>query len=377
MPNASGFWSYVHADDEADHGRVAELARDVVAQYAMLTGESIDLFLDRDALEWGENWRPTVDTSLASVAFFIPVITPRYFLSAECRRELQFFARQAQRLGVSELVLPLLYVDFPALHDDEPGDDLIELVKSFQWEPWTELRFAERASGEYRRGVVRLADRLVAANAAAESVDVAAAAESLTKSPATDDDSGILDRMAAAEAAMPVWLETLERIAAEINEIGIAMQGATAELHRSDAKGKGFAGRLRVARQIAQELGQPSADILALGNDFATQLHTVDMGIRTIIDEAPAAVADDLSAKAEVCEFFTVVRQLSDAADEGLGALQGMVDAIAPVEKMSRELRPPLRALRQGLTVMLEGREVTSEWVKLIEASSVTCDGDS
>src|SRR3954452_5800638 len=121
MANLEGFWSYVHADDEADQGRVAQLARDVVDQFKMLTGDEIDLFLDQDALEWGDRWKDKIDDSLASVAFFIPVITPRYFRSAECRRELQFFARRARELGVSELVLPLLYVDFPALHEQDAG----------------------------------------------------------------------------------------------------------------------------------------------------------------------------------------------------------------------------------------------------------------
>lgn len=50
MAELAGFWSYVHADDDADGGRVARLARDVVEQYEMLIGEKIGLFLDRDAL---------------------------------------------------------------------------------------------------------------------------------------------------------------------------------------------------------------------------------------------------------------------------------------------------------------------------------------
>lgn len=89
MAASQGFWSYVHADDEAEVQRISRLARDVAAQFEMLTGEPLALFLDRDAIEWGEAWRDKVDSSLASVAFFIPVITPRYFMSPECRRELQ------------------------------------------------------------------------------------------------------------------------------------------------------------------------------------------------------------------------------------------------------------------------------------------------
>lgn len=58
MTAIDGFWSYVHADDNAESGRIAQLARDVVAQFEMLTGESISLFLERDRLQWGDDWRP-------------------------------------------------------------------------------------------------------------------------------------------------------------------------------------------------------------------------------------------------------------------------------------------------------------------------------
>lgn len=157
MAELRGFWSYVHADDEADSGRVARLAKDVAAQFEMLTGENIDLFLDRDDIAWGEDWRNKIDESLSSVGFFIAILTPRYFKSAECRRELQRFARRAENLGIKELVLPLLYVDVSSLHEDAPDDPLVVLVKTFQWVDWRELRFSDIDSGEYRRGVARLA----------------------------------------------------------------------------------------------------------------------------------------------------------------------------------------------------------------------------
>jgi hypothetical protein len=57
MATSQGFWSYVHADDEADGDRISRLARDVASQFQMLTGEPLDLFLDRDAIKWGEVWR--------------------------------------------------------------------------------------------------------------------------------------------------------------------------------------------------------------------------------------------------------------------------------------------------------------------------------
>jgi hypothetical protein len=113
----------------------------------MLTSEKIVLFLDRDDIDWGEDWRSKIDESLSTIAFFIPVLTPRYFRSPECRRELQYFAQRVTDLGVKELVLPLLYVDVPSLHEDAPADDLVALVQTFQWKDWRGLRFLGRRLG--------------------------------------------------------------------------------------------------------------------------------------------------------------------------------------------------------------------------------------
>ena len=57
MSDLQGFWSYVHADDAAEGERVSGLARDVSDQYELMTGEKVRLFLDRDAIEWGDQWR--------------------------------------------------------------------------------------------------------------------------------------------------------------------------------------------------------------------------------------------------------------------------------------------------------------------------------
>jgi len=69
IANSQGSWSYAHADDQAEGERISRLARDVAAQFEMLTGEPLTLFLDRDAIKWGEEWRDKIDSSLSSVAF--------------------------------------------------------------------------------------------------------------------------------------------------------------------------------------------------------------------------------------------------------------------------------------------------------------------
>lgn len=375
MTELKGFWSYVHADDGADGGRVSRLAQDVAAQFEMLTDDKIDLFLDKDDIGWGDDWRSKIDESLSSVAFFIPVLTPRYFKSSECRHELQFFAQRAKNLGFEDLVLPLLYLDVASLHEEAPSDDLAVLVKTFQWEDWRELRFSNIESGEYRRGVARLAQRLVEANRKAEEANITDAA--LKSEPSledSDDSPGLLDRLAETEETFPLWQETVEAIVQEIELIGQIMQEAATDLEKSDAQGKGFAGRLVTARKVSQSLHEPTERIWSLGNEFSSQLHRIDPGVRAIIEQAPSEIRESPESRSEFCTFFHVISQLSISAREGLEQTQGMIDATSSLETMSRNLREPARRLRQGLTMMVEAREVTDEWVESIERANIDCD---
>ena len=375
MASSQGFWSYVHTDDQAEGDRISRLAKDVAGQFEMLTGEVLDLFLDKDAIKWGEAWRDKIDASLASVAFFIPVLTPRYFMSPECRRELQFFARQSARLGIRELVLPLLYVDVPSIHDETTKDDLIGLVRTFQWEDWRDLRFVDATAEAYRRGVARLATRLVEANRQVEKANLTAIALQADEIPdrTVDDSPGFLDQMATFEDTLPKLLETVEAIGRDIEIIGRVMQEATADIQQGDRQARGFAARLLVARKVARQLSEPAERVWSFGNVFASQLHDVDQGIRIIIERAAAEVQQNPDSRTAVCSFFDAVRSMSVAVHVGLNSAQQMIDAVGPIEKMSRDLRPVLRRLRQGLTTMVEAREVSDEWVQLIDGSGVGC----
>ena len=152
------------------------------------------------------------------------------------------------------------------------------------------------------------------------------------------------------------------------------MQEGTAEIQRADAQRAGFAGRLAVARRVAQRLKEPAERIAAHGSSFTVHLHAVDQGIRSIIALAPDQIVQQPGTQSELCAFFATVKALSAAASQGFTQVQGMIDAIAPIETMSRDLRPVLRRLREGLTTMIEARAVTEEWRRLIETSGIECE---
>lgn len=377
-----GFWSYVHADDEVDMGRVAQLGRDIVAHYEAIKAESIQLFLDRDDLHWGDEWRDKVDAALSNVAFFIPVITPRYFTRPECRREFEFFSNKAEGLGITELILPILYIDVPELHDEGITDPIIKAVQKIQWEPWGKIRFADRNSGEYRAAVDALARELVRRVGVVERADVVAAAVSAEES-SDEDEAGVIDKIAALEAAMPRWTATMESLQGEIEAIGAIMTGGTDEMSRADAQGKGFAARLTVARRLATDLAGPVGEIEKLGQSFAADLGAIDAGVRMLLEHGVQQARDsgDPEAIEQVREFMDTIRSLSISAHDGLGALEQMIVASSDIEAMSKDMRAPLRRLRNSLTAMVQARETTDEWLELVNAvqleSPSTTDGAS
>jgi hypothetical protein len=373
MPARVGFWSYVHADDIAEGGRIRQLANDLREQYALISGEPIEIFVDQDALAWGEDWREQIDSSLASILFFIAVITPRYFLSAECRRELQEFARGAERLAVRELVLPLVYVDVPAIHEESPLDEAVALVKTYQWVDWRDLRFEDVTSGAYRRAVAGLAQRLVDANQRilAEESTVAAGPE-VTEAPGTDEAPGTLDVLAAGEEALPEVTKTLTAIGSEIETVGNLVQKATADIQRGDKQGKGFAARLAVSRGLARDLSPHAERVLELSNSFTSSLYDVDAAVRTIIAQGPAEVRDNPAVRSEWDEFSAGITNLAETTNASMASTREFMDNLSRAESISRDLRPPIQKLRRGLTIFTEGASVINEWKRLVDEASVS-----
>lgn len=379
MPNPEGFWSYVHKDDQAEGGRIVRLLHDITDQYEMITGETINLFLDRDRLAWGDRWRDEIDRSLNTAAFFVAVLTPRYFMSVECRRELQIFARGAEGHGIGGLILPIHYVDVPGASDDTVQDEAVRFIKAFQWADWRELRFAEVSSSEYRRAVAGLAQRLADANRSIISSDLEGVpATERPPEPGTQtagEETALLDLLATGESAMPRLAETTQEISAEMVKFTEFTNKAVEDLQRSDDAGRGFSGRLEVARTLALNIRQPATRILELANRYSAQMYDVDAGVRMLISLAPKEVEANPSHRKTICDFFAMVTTLAQTTRQASNQLQEMTESFTQTESLSRDLRPPLQTMRQGIALLIEATSVTDGWLKSIAESPIDCNG--
>jgi hypothetical protein len=205
MPeNRAAFWSYAHRDDENDDGAVLRLSDLLRKQYELATGEPLEIFIDT-MIEWGEEWKRRIDSELSETTFFIPVLTPAYFASPECRRELVTFASQAEALGVIELVCPILYSKVEDLSEDS-ADAAKALAAKSQYEDWTELRLEDPRSAVHRKAIDKVIHRL--ANVAAT-----VAARQLEAEGSRDEESdaeGLGELLDSARGILSEWTEAAE-----------------------------------------------------------------------------------------------------------------------------------------------------------------------
>ena len=140
-PKPAAFMSYARLDDK--YGHVTRFCEHLSHEVRVHVGEEFSIFQDRKDIRWGQNWKARIEGSIDEVTFLIPIITPSFFNSQPCRRELQRFLEREKKLKRDDLILPVYYVDCPLLNDEEKlaGDELAQVIADRQRVDWRELRF--------------------------------------------------------------------------------------------------------------------------------------------------------------------------------------------------------------------------------------------
>lgn len=159
------FLSYVNEDDKHDRGRLSQFCQRLSGEVRIQTGEAFNIFQDRKDIAWGQQWQERLDTSLDSVTFLLPIITPAFFESTACRAELERFLKREEELGRSDLILPVYYVNCPILNDKEKlkHDPLAQIIAARQYADWRELRFEPFTTPQIGKTFAKMAEQIVAA----------------------------------------------------------------------------------------------------------------------------------------------------------------------------------------------------------------------
>ncbi|MGD0762883.1 MAG: SUMF1/EgtB/PvdO family nonheme iron enzyme [Roseiarcus sp.] len=162
MLDPVGFWSYARLDDEQSDGRLSELREIVGKAIGLKLGDKVTLWQDVPAIPFGADWAETIERAIGQTTFFIPIVTPRFLKSVNCRDEFLSFRRRMQRLGRNDLIFPVHYVGVDGVRPEETvfGDDLATLKRS-QWIDFQPLLDVDPKSQEVRRWASKLAGSVV------------------------------------------------------------------------------------------------------------------------------------------------------------------------------------------------------------------------
>ncbi|MGV8857478.1 toll/interleukin-1 receptor domain-containing protein [Rhodoglobus sp.] len=126
------FISY-HRPDNTDFLSVVDrLKSELGGRFNAQTGRSLEIFLDRDSIGWGADWRQEIRESVLGAAVFMPVITMRFFQSDACREELSAYYENARELGVTELIVPIVLAGASRITPDHP-DELVQLIERLNY----------------------------------------------------------------------------------------------------------------------------------------------------------------------------------------------------------------------------------------------------
>jgi formylglycine-generating enzyme required for sulfatase activity len=154
------FLSYAHADDE--DRSVSFFVQQLQAEIRRQMGlRDFVIYQDRDQLAWGQSWKRQIDESLDASAFLIAILSPSFFASKECVRELAKFREREKTLGRDDLILPVVWIQPDEFFDAD--HELAALLRQRQYTSWEEYRFHEPYPVEAKKAIAKLAGDFKAA----------------------------------------------------------------------------------------------------------------------------------------------------------------------------------------------------------------------
>ena len=163
LPRPSVFLSYVH-DDDYHNGLLVAFAR-AVEEACDYKGVPIELRLDKDTLQWGDDWSERLQQEVERTTFLLAMVTNRYVASRACREEFIQFRTKTQAAGYNGLLT--LLVDAPNwdrmdLRTDPTARLIRDTINQYQWlEPETPFEDLEPGGRQFKRVARKVADELI------------------------------------------------------------------------------------------------------------------------------------------------------------------------------------------------------------------------
>lgn len=307
-------------------------------------GRTLEIFVDRDSIGWGEDWQEKIWSSIQGATVFLPIVTRQYFDRPACREELFRFAGEAGRLGVDGLLLPVVIMGHWYVSGDSP-DEAARIIYRHNYRNLRDAWLEGTRSPIWRRTLLRLAGELVEAVTAAEQRLGATRAIG-----AADED----DAPGAAEvgAALADYTDQARQLVASLAE-------------PMRAFGEILAANPGTAHRVAAEIEPHGARFWAAAQRFESSTVQVDMIMRRYV----RFLRDH-----RLTEQLAREREALDVADADVTPIEGMAEAVTdfldrirPLETVNAPLRGSVRPFRQGAVSTRNALGIVRTWPHILD----------
>jgi len=358
---STSFWSYVRDDDTALFGKIGDLRDDLRRIYKLMTGDSIEIFMDRDDIGWGQQWDQVIHRGITRTVFMLPIVTPSYFRSDACRDELLRFNSLCSQRGLSELILPVVFTGLERI-SVESDDEVVRIVAGTQREDFSDVWPYERGGQEWMLGVRQLVRGLIRAEQRIderllELLDSTPAATPSGTDPdeIPDSELGMAEYIAAiipatesAAASLQVAVERFEEFVDTLVATPLGGDNAGSQNPRA------FQAQIAVT---ANAIKDSAAELESTGSTALEQVAEADklisgmyqslssMHDTSFLTEFRASMGDATPVRSAVDMMNEMIRQLSD------------------VERLSSVLRKELRPARRGMQFIRDAGRLYLGWV--------------
>ncbi|MET9263385.1 toll/interleukin-1 receptor domain-containing protein [Amycolatopsis sp. NPDC004079] len=323
-------------------------------------GRTLEIFVDRETIGWGEDWREGIRQGIESAAIFMPIVTRQYFERPWCRDELLAFYSAADRLRATGLVLPVVLLGHSYI-STESTDIASRIIAERQYKDLKETWTEGPQSAIWRRTMVSLAAQLVEAVTSAEQALSTAPAGSPAPGERTGDDApGVAEVSEALELfqqeldqAMPDMKDTIERFSAILSS---STQPVT-EASPPEAR--------RLLLEIAAELQPLGIDFQNRARKFETTVLETDQVMRSYVtylkeNDMQEQLEKERQAIGPVEE---VTAPLADAET----ILSTFLLQMKPLEAMSAPLRNSIRGFRDGTKAVSSALRMMRGWGTIVD----------
>jgi TIR domain-containing protein len=354
------FLSYAQADDEM-LGFINPFTTSLRHMALADQGRNLDIFIDRESVNWGENWQAAIQTGIDGAMIFMPVVTRQYFDRAACREELLTFYNEAKSLGVTSLLLPVVLLGHSYISENSE-DIAVRIISERQYRDLKEAWVAGPQSVAWRSAIVQLAAELVGAATAAEHVLAAALPAS---GPSSRPVSAFDDAPGANEVseALELFGEESPRLVKSLTDILLQLTGVISSAGQFEEKPPG---------EVRQALLELASQLQPIGVDFqeaGRELESVTMKtdevmrgyIRYLRENQMYDILESERASLEGAEeAFQPIAQIE-------GFVADFLDQIRPLEVSSAPMRHSMRGFREGGSAVRGAIAIMGTWPKVLD----------